>query len=97
VAPQRKCDPGELFDWRRLARAGIGLWPDEAISAPDPKDIAALQRLLAAIGYEVPQTGRLDEVTIAVIAAFQQHFRPSCCDGRPDAETAERIAARAAI
>ena len=97
VAPQRKCDPGEFFDWRRLARAGIGLWPDKATSVPDPKDIATLQQLLAAIGYEVPQTGRLDEATIAVIAAFQRHFRPSCCDGRLDAETTGRIAARAAI
>src|SRR3546814_9814920 len=24
VAPARKCDPGELFDWQRLAAAGIG-------------------------------------------------------------------------
>ncbi|MEX2202220.1 MAG: N-acetylmuramoyl-L-alanine amidase, partial [Dongiaceae bacterium] len=27
VAPTRKEDPGELFDWQRLAAAGIGLWP----------------------------------------------------------------------
>ena len=30
VAPRRKMDPGELFDWRRLARAEIGLWPEQA-------------------------------------------------------------------
>ena len=29
VAPRRKMDPGELFDWRRLAAAGVGLWPSE--------------------------------------------------------------------
>ena len=29
VAPARKCDPGELFDWARLARAGVGLWPPD--------------------------------------------------------------------
>jgi N-acetylmuramoyl-L-alanine amidase len=33
IAPDRKADPGELFDWPRLARAGIGLWPP---GAPGP-------------------------------------------------------------
>ena len=28
IAPARKQDPGEHFPWERLARAGIGLWPD---------------------------------------------------------------------
>lgn len=30
VAPRRKQDPGELFDWAALADAGFGLWPVEA-------------------------------------------------------------------
>ena len=28
IAPERRQDPGELFDWARLAEAGIGLWPE---------------------------------------------------------------------
>jgi N-acetylmuramoyl-L-alanine amidase len=96
VAPQRKTDPGELFDWPRLARAGIGLWPAAAGAAGAAPDIAETQRLLAAIGYETPQTGALDDETRAVIAAFQRHFRPSRCDGEADAETRARVAAVAA-
>ena len=31
VAPLRRADPGELFDWERLAREGVGLWPREDV------------------------------------------------------------------
>lgn len=27
VAPDRKQDPGELFDWELLAKNGLGIWP----------------------------------------------------------------------
>jgi len=96
VAPERKSDPGERFDWPRLARAGIGFWPDLTAAAAAPQRIAEIQRLLAAIGYETPQTGVLDAATALVVVAFQRHFRPSCCDGAIDAETRTRIAAVAA-
>jgi N-acetylmuramoyl-L-alanine amidase len=86
IAPQRKTDPGELFDWPRLARAGIGLWPDFA-AAPASQHIAETQRLLAAIGYETPRTGALDDATTQVVAAFQRHFRPARVDGIADPST----------
>lgn len=91
VAPARKQDPGELFDWPRLARAGIGLWPDEP--APPPPDVAKAQAMLGAIGYRVPGSGVLDEETRQVLIAFQRRFRPSRIDGDLDDETAARIAA----
>ena len=34
IAPDRKEDPGERFPWKRLAEAGIGLWPQPA--RPEP-------------------------------------------------------------
>ena len=91
VAPLRKQDPGELFDWPRLARAGIGLWPIDA--APAPKDVAGAQAMLAAIGYRVPSSGALDDETRQVLIAFQRRFRPTRVDGGLDDETAARLSA----
>ena len=97
VAPHRKEDPGELFPWRQLARAGIGLWPDFAASpAPPAATISELQRALAAFGYDLPVTGALDERTALVLIAFQRHFRPENCDGVADLELRRRVAALAA-
>ena len=95
VAPERKQDPGEFFPWARLARAGIGLWPEMPLP-PAPATIAELQRLLAAIGYATPQSGALDEGTAPVVTAFQRHFRPARCDGAADEETRRLVAAVAA-
>ena len=97
VAPARKLDPGELFDWRRLARAGIGLWPDDAPQATSVAatgvDIAGVQIALARFGYEVAATGVLDAATRCAVSAFQRHFRPGRVDGSPDVETCHRLAA----
>ncbi|MDP9095265.1 MAG: N-acetylmuramoyl-L-alanine amidase, partial [Pseudomonadota bacterium] len=46
IAPDRKQDPGELFDWPCLAAAGIGLWPEQG-DQPAPDAEVALRR----IGY----------------------------------------------
>lgn len=93
VAPLRKQDPGEYFDWPRLARAGIGFWPDFAgIRVAPPRSVAAIQALLERIGFDCPPTGALDPETTAVLTAFQRHYRPAHCTGALDAETAMRIA-----
>ena len=93
VAPLRKQDPGELFDWRALAAAGIGLWPEPAEPPEDPPDMGEIQARLARFGYGVPRHGRLDEETRAVVAAFQRHFRPSAVTGEPDGKTVARLQA----
>lgn len=95
IAPARKADPGEKFDWARLARAGIGHWvgPEplsggDSLGAGDEGDgVAALQRQLANYGYGCPQTGHFCETTRAVVTAFQRHFRPARIDGRADRST----------
>ena len=92
VAPERKQDPGELFDWGRLAEAGIGLWVDYRAEG-EPPPVEVVQALLAEFGYDAPQTGVADERTKLVVTAFQRHFRPERVDGIIDAETAVRLAA----
>jgi N-acetylmuramoyl-L-alanine amidase len=89
IAPERKQDPGELFDWARLGAAGIGLWPQAGAGAPRP--VARLQAELAGFGYGVPRSGRLDRATRGVITALQRHFRPARVDGVPDQETRGRL------
>ncbi|CAB3963740.1 N-acetylmuramoyl-L-alanine amidase [Burkholderia cenocepacia] len=95
IAPQRKIDPGPLFPWHALARAGVGAWPDDAAVAARlggrdphaPVDVRELQLKLARYGYNVATDGVLDARTRRVFAAFQMHFRPSDYAGNPDAET----------
>jgi N-acetylmuramoyl-L-alanine amidase len=88
IAPDRKSDPGELFDWRRLARAGIGLWP-EARAEWRERGFAPAAALsdLRAIGYCAVRG--MEE---PAILAFQRRFRPTRCDGKLDAETAAYLA-----
>ena len=77
VAPVRKCDPGELFDWRRLAAAGIGLWPAVPMSSTAGDEQAAA--LLDRIGYQVEGDGAL----AAAVTAFQRRFLPDRMSGQP--------------
>lgn len=93
VAPLRKQDPGELFDWLRLAAAGIGVWPRPVegrgrdLGPGDTgEDVERFQAALATWGYGLVADGRYGAETEAVMTAFQRHFRPGRIDGRSDAE-----------
>lgn len=99
VAPARKYDPGERFPWRRLAAAGVAQWvepaPDAAGLVLRPGDVGAeveaLQHALAHYGYGVVLTGVYDDLTEAVVRAFQRRFRPARIDGLADPGTTETL------
>lgn len=88
VAPGRKIDPGEKFDWQRLYAEGIGQWVPPATEGQgeplDAADLSRFQQMLRVYGYGLDVTGELDETTRKVTDAFQRHFRPALVNGVPD-------------
>jgi N-acetylmuramoyl-L-alanine amidase len=79
IAPARKQDPGELFDWARLAKLGLALpRPTKNLMDPlwtDSGFLLALERF----GYDVRNKD-------AAIMAFQRRFRPELLDAEIDGE-----------
>jgi N-acetylmuramoyl-L-alanine amidase len=101
VAPGRKIDPGEKFDWQRLHDAGVGHWVAPAmISGGDRlrlgdsgSSVTELQKLLSSYGYGLDATGEYDERTRIVVKAFQLHFRQALVDGIADQSTVDTLQA----
>ena len=100
VAPARKIDPGEKFDWPGLAEAGIGHWvPPAPLDDGDPG--LARGRSRDRRGPGAPRRLRLwhrnqwrfsTRPTRSVVRAFQLHFRPGRIDGRLDRSTVDTLA-----
>jgi N-acetylmuramoyl-L-alanine amidase len=95
VAPGRKVDPGEKFDWAYLHGKGVGHWV-----APEPMSggsflqvgdtgdpVMALQAMLRMYGYGIEANGQFDQRTKIVVEAFQRHFRQARVDGIADQST----------
>lgn len=100
VAPGRKIDPGEKFDWRWLYDQGVGHWVEPAPFEPadlgPPVGAAApavteARAALARYGYGIDPEGEFDEAMRRVVSAFQLHFRQACVDGRLDRSTTDTL------
>jgi N-acetylmuramoyl-L-alanine amidase len=80
IAPARKEDPGELFDWGRLAKLGLAMpRPSRNLMDPTWTDggfLLALERY----GYDVSKPKE-------AVVAFQRRFRQENIDGVIDGET----------
>lgn len=96
IAPGRKIDPGEKFDWRWLHSRGVGHWVEPVVV--DHEDLGfergyfgpavrQAQQGLRDYGYGIDVTGTLDAHTMNVVRSFQLHFRPGRVDGRLDRST----------
>lgn len=84
MAPDRKSDPGARFDWRRLARGGLAIWPDPIpvrgvdrarfrrdalrFGYPDVDDALLLRAL--RLRFRPMARGDLDAVDCAIAAAL---------------------------
>jgi N-acetylmuramoyl-L-alanine amidase len=99
IAPGRKADPGEKFDWSLLHRNGIGHWVEpvavsggQSLQLGDAGDkVMALQGMFSLYGYGLDATGTYDRQTQLVVTAFQRHFRPARVDGVADQSTIETL------
>ena len=67
MAPGRKIDPGARFDWQRLVRLGLSVWPDPV---GDPPPTQAFRPLMQRIGYTA------DAPDNTLLSAFRLRFRP---------------------
>jgi len=100
VAPGRKIDPGERFDWKGLALGGVGHWvPPARVRTQDEglglgaagSMVREMQDLLRGYGYGVEPTGLHDRQTELAVLAFQRHFRQRRVDGRIDRSSLETL------
>lgn len=79
VAPARKQDPGEYFDWARLGQLGLALEIPKAKMNLFYDNPGAFYLALERFGYDVVD-GR------AAVTAFQRRWRPEYIDGEIDGE-----------
>ncbi len=99
IAPGRKEDPGENFDWAYLASQGVGLWIEPSPLSSGTffqegdtgQPVEALQSMLSLYGYGLEINGLFDRQTKIVIEAFQRHFRQEKVDGVADFSTIDTL------
>ncbi len=86
VAPSRKEDPGELFNWELLASYNLAMWPDmpadvtqnDLVKPGESGDVVKdLQARLSDFGYRLKVDGDYGLQTCYTVVAFQRRFTPT--------------------
>ena len=100
IAPDRKLDPGELFNWTRLAKKNLAYYPlvkknifktcsfkfgDKDI------EIRKIKLKLIKIGYKCSKDNYFDIHLKLVVEAFQRRFLPEKINGIIDGKVYSRI------
>ena len=100
IAPDRKLDPGELFNWDRLAKKKLAYYPlvkkdifkkiffkfgDSNI------EIRKIKLKLIKIGYKCSKDNYFDINLKLVVEAFQRRFLPEKINGIIDGKVYSRI------
>lgn len=98
IAPARKQDPGELFDWKFLASQGVGLWPENskgrgARGEKEKQKVSSTHHSPLTTHHDLADYGYDITDEFAAIAAFQRRYRAQKIDGKWDAQCAALLAA----
>ncbi len=99
IAPMRKEDPGERFDWKMLHDAGLGNWFEphpickgDVLQLGDVgSKVADYRTMLRRYGFEIEADEKFDTFTQVCTTAFQRRYRQQCVDGIADISTIETL------
>ena len=100
ISPDRKLDPGELFNWNRLGKKNLAYYP--LVKKYEIKniffkigdrnsEIRIIKKKLNKIGYKCSQNNYFDLYLKLVIEAFQRRFLPEKINGIIDDKVYSRI------
>ena len=100
IAPTRKADPGELFNWKYLAKKKLAYWPSEEITikkniffslGDKGKEILIIKKKLNKIGFNCSKTYDFDLLLKSIIEAFQRRYLPDEINGIINSKVCSKI------
>ena len=101
IAPERKVDPGEFFNWAYLAKKKLAFFPPVVYQkekqgnvfkfGDSSAKIKYIKKLLNDIGYQTDSKNKFDLKFKLIVEAFQRRFFPYYINGIIDENMYQRI------